>query len=280
MKFTERIGLTPVKTNLEKTGISIELRNSLWTVILEKIINFRSNQLPYNLKGKYGIYTELAEYYRQVWIHFLKLPIDNLIIFNGSLIGNESLNYLRNWYFNAHWGDVLNFIEFSERFHPDFANACNIFLKNEFSAYRFVNGLLVEVNSKEEIIEIENAIRNSDKFKSVKTHLETALNLLSQREKPDFRNSIKESISSVEALSKIIISDSKTTLGQALKIIEIKHKIPNSLKSAFNSLYGFTSDEGGIRHSLLENDVKIEMEEARFMLVTCSAFVNYLINKL
>jgi hypothetical protein len=39
------------------------------------------------------------------------------------------------------------------------------------SAYRFVDGNLVEVNSKEEIKEIEYAIKNVDKFKSVKEHI-------------------------------------------------------------------------------------------------------------
>ena len=147
------------------------------------------------------------------------------------------------------------------------------------SAYRFVDGNLVEVNSKEEIKEIETAIKNVDKFKPVKDHLKRAIELYSDRKKPDYRNSIKESISAVESLAKIIIKDDKTTLGQALKVIENKHKIPSSLKSAFSALYSYTSDEGGIRHSLLEKGVKIDIEEARFMLIACSAFVNYLISK-
>ncbi len=148
------------------------------------------------------------------------------------------------------------------------------------SAYRFVDSKLVEINSKEEIVEIESAIRNADKYNSVKTHLSTAIDLLSDRKKPDYRNSIKESISAVESLTKIITKNDKTTLGQALKEIEKKHQIPGSLKAAFSALYGYTSDEGGIRHSLLESGVQVDLEEARFMMVTCSAFVNYLMNKI
>ena len=46
---------------------------------------------------------------------------------------------------------------------------------------------------------------------------------------------------------------------------------------ALIKLYAYTSDENGIRHAegLFENDVTFE--EAEFMLVSCSAFVNYLI---
>lgn len=107
----------------------------------------------------------------------------------------------------------------------------------------------------------------------------TALNLLSDRKNPDYRNSVKESISAVESICKIIINNDSTTLGQALKEIEKRHKIPGSLKNAFSALYGYTSDEGGIRHALLEGDSNVDLEEARFMLVACSAFINYLISK-
>jgi hypothetical protein len=51
-----------------------------------------------------------------------------------------------------------------------------------------------------------------------------------------------------------------------------------SLKSAFQNLYGYTSDANGIRHALLE-EANLDFEDAKFMLVSCSAFVNYLVAK-
>ncbi|WP_366183849.1 AbiJ-NTD4 domain-containing protein [Flavobacterium ovatum] len=280
MRFTQKLGLSPIKTELEKTGMSPELRNSLWTVVIETILEFRSNERGYNNYGQREAYSKLAEYFRDLWIDFFKMPIDNLSISYGCIYGNSPFEFVRAWFYKATWGEVFDFIEFSSSYHDSFAEICNNFLKRELSAFRFVDGQLVEINSKEEVVEIQNAIRNADKFKSVKTHIQTALELLSDRKNPDYRNSIKESISAVESLAKIIIKDDKTTLGQALKEIEKKHQIPNSLKSAFSALYGYTSDEGGIRHSLLENNVNVGMEEARFMLITCSAFVNYLMNKI
>jgi len=131
-----------------------------------------------------------------------------------------------------------------------------------------------------QLLEVQAALKSSDKFSSVKTHLTRALELYSDRKTPDYRNSIKESISSVESLARIIIANDNATLGQALKEIEKKHQIPAALKAAFSSLYGYTSEEGGIRHSLLENGVTVDIEEARFMLIACSAFVNYLISKI
>jgi hypothetical protein len=46
-----------------------------------------------------------------------------------------------------------------------------------------------------------------------------------------------------------------------------------SLKRAFDKLYGYTSDADGIRHALLEED-SVTFEQAKFMLVVCSAFTN------
>jgi hypothetical protein len=44
------------------------------------------------------------------------------------------------------------------------------------------------------------------------------------------------------------------------------------------NLYGYTSDESGIRHAILESK-DIGFAEAKFMLVTCSAFVNFAVDK-
>jgi hypothetical protein len=43
-------------------------------------------------------------------------------------------------------------------------------------------------------------------------------------------------------------------------------------------MYGYTSDAEGIRHALMDEPT-LESEDAKFMLVSCSAFVNYLRSK-
>jgi len=277
MRFSERIGKKETRTELEKEGVSDELANSLWTLYLEHTLKSK----------KVSVYTtektsEKTRFFRSMWIDFFKRPIDTLINNNYRTEVDflEANKHVRIWYYGVEWYDKLDFMEFCVNYDNNkFANLYNDYLKRELSAYRFIDGNLTEINSKEEIVEIEQAINNSGKYTSVKSHLKTSLKLLSDLKNPDYRNSIKESISAVEALCKIIIGDNKTTLGQALKVIEKKHKIPKALQSAFGSLYGYTSNEGGIRHSLLEQGVNINVEEARFMLITCSAFINYLISK-
>ena len=40
MKFSERIGKTPVKVELEREGLSADLRNTLWTLTLELVLKY------------------------------------------------------------------------------------------------------------------------------------------------------------------------------------------------------------------------------------------------
>jgi hypothetical protein len=101
---------------------------------------------------------------------------------------------------------------------------------------------------------------------------------LADAKKPDYRNSMKEAISAVEALCKIIAKKDKANLGPALDAVTAKVKLYPKLLEGFKALYGYTSDEHGIRHAL-KDDGTPEAEDAKFMLVTCSAFVNYLIEK-
>ena len=140
-------------------------------------------------------------------------------------------------------------------------------------AYRIVNNQIVEITSEEEIIAIEEALKVSD---PIAKHLSTSMALLSQRPNPDYRNSIKESISAVEYICREITG--KTTLGDALKVLDKKGlQLSNMLKTAFEKLYVYTNDKAtGIRHALMDEKDAPGFDKAKFMVVACSAFVNYI----
>jgi hypothetical protein len=171
-------------------------------------------------------------------------------------------------------------VELAERYHSGwmFDQNCNITLRTEAVGYRFVNKKITPISSEEEIREVEGAIQNSSNWSSVTEHLNTSIKYLSVKN-PDYRNSLKESISSVEAMCEIILEKKSKGLGAALSEINKKYVLDTALKKAFSVLYGHASSTGGARHSLSEKDSPITMEYARYMLVSCSAFVNYLMIK-
>ena len=121
----------------------------------------------------------------------------------------------------------------------------------------------------------------SKAYSSVNTHITKALEHYADRDNPDYENSIKESISAVEAMCCIItgLQGKTATLGNALGALEKSGvKIHGAMKGAFEKLYGYTSDENGIRHGGIDF-VNAPAEDAKYMLIACSAFVNYLIEK-
>lgn len=281
MRFSQRIGKRPVKTVLQVESIDDDLRNRLWNTVLEDFFN------KLNAYASRYEESQKGEICKLIWKEFYNFPIDEIPSYSNSdqVYISGFIDYIRKWFFKAEWVDIYDFIEFvsildSKVINVGFTKNCNWALEKEVSGYRIVNEKVVQITSEEEVQAIEEATTISDQWKSVSTHLKTALDELADRKNPNYRNSIKESISAVEAFCKIVTKDDKATLGKALTKIEQQHQIHRALKTAFSAIYGYTSDTGGIRHALLESDVNIEFEDAKFMLVACSAFINYLKTKM
>ena len=105
-------------------------------------------------------------------------------------------------------------------------------------------------------------------------HLRRASHSINQS---DWTGSIRESIHAVESVARQLDPKASATLGPALKSLERQGGLHPALKDAFSKLYGYTSDEQGIRHAYLEDtESKSGLDEAVFMLSACAAFASYL----
>ena len=88
---------------------------------------------------------------------------------------------------------------------------------------------------------------------------------------------MRESIHAVEAMA-VRLAPGTDTLGVALKVLEQRGHLHGGLKAAFGSLYGYSSDEEGVRHALVfGNEAKVDEADALFMLGACASFVSYLL---
>jgi hypothetical protein len=185
-------------------------------------------------------------------------------------------------FFAAKWFEVYDFVEFVAnnferyRFKDAFISACNARLEAEASAYRFVGTLITRITEEAEVQQIDEALAKTTG--PVRAHLLRALELLSDRSSPDYRNSIKESISAVESLVALETNSDRGTLGQLLKLLEDQIQLHTALKNAFSSLYGYTSDANGIRHALLDV-ATLRFKDAKFFLVVCTAFITFVLAK-
>jgi AbiJ-like protein len=278
MRFSERYGHVPVRSVLQTDNIDDGLRNKLWNVISKTF--FVPDEYTVATHGDYlPRYDPMHGRFTNLWHSYFKMATDTIgPSYNGAIAK------LRGYFFKGDWHSVYDMTEFlaNSPLHPatkdGFIVQVNAVLKEEMAAYRFVSGRIVQITSTEEIASIEQALALPDPLKVVTAHLQQALALLADKKSPDYRNSIKESISAIESLSKILSGLPTATLTPALNAVDKQTKLHPSLKEAFQKLYGYTSDAQGIRHALMEQST-LDFEDAKFMLVSCSAFVNYMVVK-
>ena len=260
--FSERLGYTVKPVQIET--ISDALRNRIWNIYRCEVSDSISHY---------------DSHYLEEILDCLGLKFINVDSFADV---SANLKKLQKWFDNANWYAIFDFIEI----YLEFLSAAerkvarknfNDVLEAENSGYRVSANKVVPITNKEELKCIEEA--QQTEFESVNIHIAKAVELYSKRPHADFENSIKESISAVEAMCCIITKDKNATLGDALKKLESKGvKLHKALQNAMSSLYGYTSDEGGIRHGSIDF-VGASSEDAKYMLISCSAFVNYLIEK-
>ena len=232
----------------------------------------------YSSFDQYFQHSNLWTLFQRYWHGYFKRPLDNL---PGTF--REAHEVVRAYFFACDWNEAYDLIEFTADAAPEklvdgFVQFCNHVLERELSAYRVIDRRIVEITSEQELTSVEEALKNTEKLKGVHAHLTAALALMSDRKRPDFRNSIKDSISAVEAMAQLLTGDRKATLGAALKVLEKKSNMHTALKSSLSALYGYTSDADGIRHAMLDEST-LQSNDAKFMLVACTAFINYLVGK-
>jgi hypothetical protein len=290
MRFSERIGVKSVRDVIQKDDIDDALRNGLWNTLnlfywgsigQEEEFDYFNEYSPYNNSNPDSAFKYL---FLSIWLNYFKQPIDTLP-YNWKCYrhGYRTSIYdeIHRYFYSCKWYEIYDFIEFvPNNYHSDvyrdtndrFMKYCNDILARELSAYRFVDGKLAPITSGEEINSIEEVLTSYNIFKPVELHLRRALELFSDRNNPDYRNSIKESISAVEAMCKLVVGDEKDTLAKAIKKVGWIHP---ALQDGFIKIYGYSSGADGIRHALMEKE-RLQQEDAKFMLVACSAFINYL----
>jgi len=271
VNFSERYGHKAAREAIQLDSIDNELRTSLWNILRLYMWNHVKHSPGYPVYSLSSDNEEIADFCTDLWCDYFKKPLDDLDD-NWEVVVQE----LREYFFACNWYEVYDFIEFAIENYPysaseEFVGAINDILQRELSAYRVMKREITKITDETELDEIDSAINKANS--PVRTHLNRALELLSDRKSPDYRNSIKESISTVESLVSTTVG-AKGTLGQLIKQLENKIELHPALAKTFGTFYGYTSDAHGIRHALMDLP-SLTFDDAKFFLVVCSAFVNF-----
>jgi hypothetical protein len=147
------------------------------------------------------------------------------------------------------------------------------------AAYRLVEGRIVPFSSQEEHDQLLAAVASAVTVgaNGAKSHLLSAGSALTAG---DWAQAIQECMAAVEGAARFVSGEHSKELGPILTKLRddgvIKH---GALAEALKKLYGYTSDEQGIRHSLvLQDEANVSEREAFLMLGLCASFVTYMLN--
>lgn len=270
--FSIRNGYTKQK-QIQLESVDQDLRNSIWNLIDIYIIT--NSYFKGGIDGPFPS-SEFKIFSHGVWFGFFKEPIDEI-----PKNPIQARSFIRARFFSYSFEKLFDFIEYILKLNftnkEKFRDNLNRILEKENSGYRVLsNNQICPITNEIEIAEISSAI-SEGKYAQPSKHIEKAAKLISDKENPDYENSIKESISAIESVASIITGLGKADLSKALAKLEEKGKLHTGLKSALNQLFGFTSSHGSIRHASISfEDSPISKNDAQFFLVSCSAFVNYI----
>jgi len=188
-------------------------------------------------------------------------------------------------WFSCRWPEFFDLIEFTARLlatplpptRQQWFEMLNRVLESKGCAYRFIGEQLVPLTNATEAIEVASVADSP--VPAVAAHIREARRLLPPNADANPRDSIKQSISAVEAALKHLTENPSTSLADGLAGFEAKHgALPPSLRRGLLTLCGVGADGDGARNDRVEEGDRVTGDHARLMLVACSAFTNYLVS--
>lgn len=238
--FSTRYGYTKPNDVIVRERITAEIQNAICNCfeIFEKEICHDSR-----MRGD-----EYKQMEKMLWTHFLNMRLSEFENYGKYKV--VLTEYVQSQSFD--WYMKLDIVEFAIKYLyvasesnrvffsllEDLIKGLNYELDRLNFAYRIIDKCVVEITSKDEMDAIEKAL--ADNKDNIRMHLSKALEICAKRPVGDYRNSIKESISAVEALCRK--KTGEDTLGKALNKLEKNGVvIPKLLKVAFDKLYAYTN---------------------------------------
>ena len=284
LRWSEKEGLREVRSAVQDAGMDERLRTGLWNALWVSFISgLRVESDEYSSPE---VNRQYRPFLNSLWHNCLVWPLNSMPPpFAPAAVQAE----LQKHFLKCDWRDAYEMLAFCAQNLPATAQVLvqmsNDVLEREMSAWHFLGNDLVRVMTEPEMKTIAQALDDAGPYAEVQEQLRKALALFSSREKPDHHNAIKEAVSAVETLGRLIVHDEKITLGASLHQMKTAKKlkplaIHDAVLDSFGQLYRYASDEGMIRHAAKPPSHRtVGFAEAQMMLGACASAISYLIAK-
>jgi hypothetical protein len=273
LTFAQAEGTEPLPRQLALREVSQELRSYLWYIFHAQLRNVtRADSMGTALPWLSEPWNIMLENW---WVLGQHKFIDD---FTTKVEPWSS--QLSELFKSGSYIQIFDFVQFiiRQRHCPQrFEDQLNNALEKARAAYRIEYHTVIPVVTPEEGEAISRAFADlaSAEYGGSRAHLRKAGELLTSGLWAD---SVRESVHAVES---IVVSSSGTakTLQDALNVIEKRAHINSNLKRAMKALYEYSSDERGVRHSMVFADADVDEADALYMFGACASFLTYLIRK-
>ena len=277
LSFSQRYGYEPLPEPMRLEEISDDLRREIWNATREFLIKKRS------FGRNYYFSQNEARIIERIVGKFLRVTEDRV-----ATDYEEIVSRFKWLCISASFNKLLEFLEAfanDRDVEDEFVERIRYLFEIHGAAYRLDSSRpiqhFVPVASKEQGEATRQAVatvQQSGVAPGAATHLRQAVEHLNAGR---YADSIRESIHAVESVARVIDPEANKTLGPALKSLERAGLLHHpALREAFDRLYGYTNDEQGVRHALIERDAAdVDVDDALFMYGACASFAAYLVNK-
>lgn len=267
LTFAEREGIKAFPEQLKLKEVSREARSRVWKVIYESIGAHSS----FDRVERRSYVEAWDDIYYDAWV-----DLDHKFIDDCSDQPYQIAEYFKKKMDAdyAFFFEILEFIVQNSKCPENIPEEINLALVESGCAYRLIAKSIVPISNHEMGESFAKSFETiASKNNPSEQHLKNSAKYLSQGR---FSDSVRESIHAVESVARKIAPDAKT-LSPALNAIDKKFGLHPALKEGFSKLYGYTNDQEGIRHSLINViDAKVSETDALYMLGSCASFAAYL----
>ena len=275
LTFSQVVGIDPVPQPAKLGQLPSKARNTLWSRLYHFIYDSGYENYNYMAVGKPWV-TILYDYHVSVLIE----PGDE---FRDDLDGQ--LLVIKQLLLHGDYNRVFDFLQFIARhgltideFREFFATT----LQDCLCAYSLttIEGVwtIMPTAIPEQRISVEKALRvlTDGPFGGAREHLRKSVDCINTG---DYSGSVRESIHAVESVSRRLDGNARTLSGALASLAERGLVLHGAFKSGIKQLYGYASDEDGIRHSLSDATANVDVADAVFMFGACASFAAFLVEK-
>jgi hypothetical protein len=278
LTFEQAEGTEPLPSQLQLKEVSSQLRALLWEVIHTSLAD--DIEYPFD-------YQDSHPWFKERWPSIL---YDNHVKREHQMVdefannANKLIEKTKTIFTKGDYLQIFGFLQFVLRHEDcpsDLEENINRALNQGRAAYRVIVldkiPTIVPMASEEERLTLKRAFTDltATELHGARTHLRQAAEFLTEGK---YADSTRESIHAVESVVRVLAPSKK--LSEALIKLERLSVIDSSFKVAINALYGYASNEKGVRHGLLgEPEAKVMEVEALTAFGICCVIVSYLINR-